>query len=142
MRLNEFFQWIVDNKKIVFILVACLVLVSTVIGFILGTVKRKSALPQYFLSEIEQSLSEYSEIPRDTLLLPDPALPPVNDPFPPFSFYIEQITSTQEEMEALPVRISELLRGRDIGVGVDVQPFLYQNEEYDVLMMKDQLSEP
>jgi hypothetical protein len=142
MRLNEFIQWVVENKKIVFIVIAILVLFSTVLGFILGTVKRKSVLPQYSSTEVEQSLSEYSEILRDTLLLPDPALPPVSDPFPPFSFYLERTASSKEEMEALPVRVSELIRNRNIGVEIEIQPFIYQNEEHDVLMKQDQLSEP
>jgi hypothetical protein len=116
-----------------------LVLLASGVGFILGTVKGRSSRS---LPEIEESVSTLIVPEQRRLLLPDPAIPQVIDPFPSFSFYFELTDLSQEELQPLPARVSELLRYRDVGVESNIQSFQFRSEEYEVLMQKEQLAEP
>jgi hypothetical protein len=140
--LNELIRWIQENRKLVLILFLFLVLISAGVGFVLGTVKGRSSSAVHSLSEIGESASTLTAPQQKRLLLPDPAIPHVIDPFPSFSFYFEHTDLSQEELKPLPTRVSELLRYRDVGVKTNIQPFQFRSEEYEVLMQSEQLAEP
>ena len=143
--MNDFFGWIRDNKRVVITIVVFLVVFSAVVGFITGTIKRRSSASQTKIAEIEkiiESRTEFAEKGKHKLLMPNPVIPHITEPFPKFTFYLDSSDADVKDLRPLPVRISELLRYRDVGISTDIKPFQFHNEETDILTVKDELAEP
>ena len=106
--------------------------------------KRRSRIKETFSPEleIEISSSSLSEDGRLELFIPEPVLPQVSDQFFDYSFYFDQNKDYIKSMELLPVKISELLKYRRIGITSDIKPFQINNKELDIIIQKDELAEP
>ena len=142
--MNEFLNWIKENVRITIIGLALLFIIVTALGFLLGTIKRRSMIEDTFSPEleIEISSSTLSDDGRPKLFIPEPVLPQVHDQFVDYSFYFDQNKDFINNVELLPVRISELLKYRRIGITSDIKPFQIHNKEFDIIIQRDELAEP
>jgi hypothetical protein len=133
--LNDLFRWAQENWKLMLGVLLVLVVLSSTLGFIFGTLKKRSREQRYSLSEIEKGLPQAPEGELPGVLLPAPVVPS-------FSFYFELTDPSPQESTPPPVRVSELLRYRDRGVESDVRAFRFESEEFEVLTKKEELAEP
>ena len=140
--MNDLFRWAQENWKLMLGVLLVLVVLSSTLGFIFGTLKKRSREQRYSLSEIEKGLPQAPEGELPGVLLPAPVVPSVIEPFPSFSFYFELTDPSPQESTPPPVRVSELLRYRDRGVESDVRAFRFESEEFEVLTKKEELAEP
>ena len=59
-----------------------------------------------------------------------------------FEPYFDEDESKTSELELIPVKISELLRYRKIGLESNIKAFQFNNEELDIITGKIELVEP
>lgn len=142
--MNELLNWIKENVRVAIIGFALLFIIVTALGFFLGTMKRRSRIEDTFSPELEIEISSFtlSEDGKPELFIPEPVLPQVSDQFVDYSFYFDQNKAFIRNMELLPVRISELLKYRRIGIKSDIKPFQINNKEFDIIIQRDELAEP
>lgn len=136
MQFNELMKQLSRNpRNLVLIMVGVLAL-SVLIGLLVGLARRKALLRE-MRAGIEETVEPRTEKPAG-LLLPDPvSLPGETDA--DFHFYLEE---HGPDLELLPIRVSDLLKNRSVGVEVDFKPFVYSGEELDVLSPQHELAEP
>ena len=142
--MNELLNWIKENVRIVIIGFALLFIIVTALGFLFGTMKRRSLIEDTFSPELEIEISNFtlSEDGKPELFIPEPVLPQVHDQFVDYSFYFDQNKDFINNVELLPVRISELLKYRRLGIASDIKPFQIHNREFDIITQRDELAEP
>ena len=142
--MNELLNWIKENVRVAIIGFVLLFIIVTALGFFLGTMKRRSRIKEAFSPELEIEISSLpsSVEGRPELFIPEPVLPQVSDQFFDYLFYFDQNKDHIKNMELLPVKISELLKYRRIGITLDIKPFQFHNVELDVIIQRDELAEP
>jgi hypothetical protein len=136
MQFNELVKQLARNpRNLVFIAVGVLTL-SVLIGLMVG-LARKKALLMEMRAGIEETVETRSEKPLG-FALPDPvSIPDETDA--DFHLYLEEHGPA---LELLPIRVSDLLKNRNVGVEVDFKPFVFSGEELDVLSPQHELAEP
>ena len=142
--MNNFYNWIKNNTRLVMIIMI-LIILSAAVGFTIGTIKRRAYRKDISFSDMEiDSLtsSALSDNQKPPFLMPEPVVPHIGDQFLKNLFYFDQNDSDLEKLKMIPVRISELLKYRDIGITSDIKPFQFHNEELDIITKKEELAEP
>lgn len=59
-----------------------------------------------------------------------------------YSFYYDGDYYDIDEEELVPVTASDLLKSRDVGEDAGIGTFSFRGQEYEVLTVTDELSEP
>ncbi len=116
---------------------------STSIGFLLGLTKREHPSGKSFeLDAAGGPASSLTENRDRLLLLPAPVIPHLDEASFKYSFYFDEDNSITGELELIPVKISELLKYREIGIESNIKAFQFNNEELDIITGKNELVEP
>ena len=121
------------------------IVLSTMIGFLLGLTKREHPTGEGFKLDAAgerltaSSLTENKDRP---LLLPAPVIPSLDEAIFKYSFYLDGDDSKTDGLELIPVKISELLKYREIGIEFHIKAFQFNNEELDIITGKNELVEP
>jgi len=152
--LNDFFGWlgktvkIGENTTVFIIVVAALVVVSVMVGSLFGTAAKKKAQREEggsALSVLELDESTYSPARPSGrgpgLILPEPVVPFLIGGSS-YSFYYDGDNYDLDKEELVPVHASDLLQRRDVGEDAGIGTFSFRGEEYEVLTVTDELSEP
>jgi len=143
MLLNELIDWIKENSRLVIIGVCALLILSAVVGAIIGMGKRRSAEDLTSVSmEDETLLSPAISEERGQLLLPEPYTPRLGRTFLEYTSYIEVHKDELERIHLLPVKLSDILQFRLPGEPVDIKPFRFSGEELDIVTTRNELAEP
>lgn len=143
--MNEILEWIKANTRLVMIGAIVIIVLSTAIGFLLGLTKRERGTGESFELDAAgerltaSSLTENKDLP---LLLPAPVIPTLDEASFKYSFYLDEDDSKTDELELIPVKISELLKYREIGFESNIKAFQFNNEELDIITGKNELVEP
>lgn len=143
--MNEILEWIKANTRLVMIGAIVIIVLSTAIGFLLGLTKRERGTGESFELDAAgerltaSSLTENKDLP---LLLPAPVIPTLDEASFKYSFYLDEDDSKTDELELIPVKISELLKYREIGIESNIKAFQFNNEELDIITGKNELVEP
>jgi hypothetical protein len=122
-----------------------IIVLSAVIGFLLGLAKRDPGTVESFELDAAgerltaSSLAENKDLP---LLLPAPVIPNLDVDGFKYLFYLDEDDSKTDEFEFIPVKISELLKYREIGFESNIKAFQFNNEELDIITGKNELVEP
>jgi hypothetical protein len=161
--LNEFLDWARKNARPLAAGAAGLLALSILIGFLIGHAQRSeygSALPpgatrtDRKMSDLKQGSrergGENAVTPQKGVMdgavnprmLPPPIVPGFDEGIPSFSFILDRADAVLKDMEPVPLKISELLENRAADVRPDVKPFVFNNEEFDVLVETNELAEP
>lgn len=143
--MNKLIEWISENIVLAVIATVVLLFISTTVGFTIGAVKRRAAGKESFETGVGRDLHQENALPvkkQQSLLLPGPSIPAAGGENDEYSFYLDRDESNINALNIIPVKISELLRYRDIGFKSDIKAFQFQNEELDVLIKKDELAQP
>lgn len=136
MRFSELAKKFTGNPRNLVLVAAGVLALSVLIGLFAGLAGRKTLL--------RDMRAGIEEAPRPTIvehvgmLLPAPVLLP-DDGDRTFHFFLEE---QGPDLDLLPVRVSDLLRNRAVGVEVECKPFIYSGEELDVLSPQHELAEP
>jgi hypothetical protein len=138
--LNDFIAVLRSNVKIIVPVAVIVIVLAIVIGVIVGLSGRSEV--EVTGDDVELRLREM-ELDRDEtgLLIPGPVVPRLYDDAPE-TFYLEQHPDYIESSEFMQVSVSELIEYRKRGVEVHFKPFQIENEELDILTVKDELAEP
>ncbi len=136
--MNDFIAVLRSNVKIIVPAAVIVIVLAIVIGVIVGLSGR---------SEVEVNVElrfREMELDRDEtgLLIPGPVVPRLFDEDAPETFYLEHHPEYIESFELMQVSVSELIEYRKRGVEVHFKPFQIENEELDILTVKDELAEP
>jgi hypothetical protein len=137
--LNSFIDWIRNNTQAVTVIFIVLFFISIGLGFTLGLVKRRKEASS---PEFTVTIPQEAEKNPSPFILPPPIVPGVLNKSSSFSFYFEENLSSIDQMELLPFEIPDLLENSDTGNRSDVKIFRFQDQEFDILMRKDDLAEP
>lgn len=142
--MNNFLEWIKSNTRIVIITFLGLVIISAIIGFGVGVVKRQPSSESMVSIEQEQiSIEEYVPDNREQLLfIPQPVVPQINGEKSEYSFYYNQKNLKLDDLELVPAKPSELIESKDFGIESDIKAFQFMGEELDILTEKEELFEP
>ncbi len=141
--MNNFLEWIKSNTRIVIITLLGLVIISIIIGFGVGVVKRQPSESRVSIEEEQISIEEYVQNKREQLLfIPQPVVPQINGEKPEYSFYYNQKNLILEDLEVIPAKLSELIESKDFGIESDIKAFQFMGEELDILTEKEELFEP
>ena len=136
--MNDFIAVLRSNVKIIVPATVIVIVLAILIGVIVGLSGR---------SEVEVNVElrfREMELDRDEtgLLIPGPVVPHLFDDDAPGTFYLEDHPVYIESFELMQVSVSELIEYRKRGVEVHFKPFQIENEELDILTVKDELAEP
>ena len=138
--MNDFFDVLRSNVRIVIPAAVLVVILAVVIGIIVG-LKNAS---DYTGSEetVETGWRETGpERDESGLLVPGPVVPSLSQGNSK-NMYPEQQTDYIELFELKQVSVSELIESRKRGVEVHFKPFRVENVEFEILSEKDELAEP
>ena len=143
--MNEIFEWVKTNSRLVLFGTVAAIVLSTFIGFLLGLSKREPAPEtkvQIDIADEAINAGSLKEIKGKRLLLPEPVIPILNEVKNKYSFYLDEDRSSAKGLELIPEKISDLLKHRDIGLDSDIKAFQFNNEELDIITDKTELAEP
>jgi hypothetical protein len=143
--LNDLFEWVKANARLVLLGTIAAILLSIVIGFLLGLAKRgRSPESRIQIDAVDEPVTEsiLAEKKEKIMLLPRPVIPILNEGKNKYSFYLDGDNSEAGRLELIPVKISDLLRHREIGLDLDIKAFQFNNEELDIITDKNELVEP
>lgn len=143
--MNNFIEWINENIRVVILFSLGLVLLSFVIGLSIGLAKRKSQREKLLTIKQEQRvLNEKSILTKKekTFLMPKPVIPPIGKGFSGYEFHFSQNDINIENLELIPIKLSELLKYSRIGLTPEIEPFQFSGEELEVLIYKNEIAEP
>jgi hypothetical protein len=138
--LNDFFDVLRSNVRIIVPAAVLVVILAVVIGIIVGL----NNASDYTVSEepVETRLREMGPDRDETgLLVPGPVVPSLSQDNSE-NMYPDQQTDYIESFELKQVSVSELIEYRRRGVEVHFKPFRIENVEYEILSEKDELAEP
>jgi hypothetical protein len=138
--LNEFLEWMRKNAMALAAGAAGLLVLSAVIGFVIGRSQRGSATRNGEAKEVQPNGVRFET--SNSSMLPAPIVPDIDEGSPSFSFILDGADAFLADMELLPLRYSDLLANRAADVQPHVKPFVLNNEEFDVLMEANELAEP
>ncbi len=144
----EFLEWARRNARALAAGAAGMLVLSVVIGFLVGRAQRSGQGDSRRPAEGQSA--DLKQAPRTAggygataaAMLPSPIVPDFDEGAPSFSFVLDRADAVLMDMEPVPLRISDLLANKAADVQPDVKPFVYNNEEFDVLMKADELAEP
>ena len=138
--MNDIFDVLRSNVRIIIPAALLVVILAVVIGIIVGL----NNASDYTVSEetVETGLREMG-LDRDEsgLLVPGPIVPSLSQENLE-NIYPDQQSDYIESFELKQVSVSELIEYRKRGVEVHFKPFLIENVEYEILIEKDELAEP
>ena len=139
--MNDFIGVLRSNVKIIVPAAVIVIVLAIVIGVIVGLSGRSEV--EVVGDDFELRLREM-ELDRDKtgLLIPGPVVPRLFDEDAPETFYLEHHPEYIESFELMQISVSELIEYRKRGVEVHFKPFQIENEELDILTVKDELAEP
>ena len=143
--MNEIFEWVKANVRIVLLGTIAAIVISILIGFLLGLAKsRPDPEARIRIDTIDEQIAAESLTKKreKRLLLPAPVIPILNEVKNKYSFYLDEDISNASGLELLPAKISDLLKHRDIGLDSDIKAFQFNNEELDIITDKNDLAEP
>jgi hypothetical protein len=146
--LNEFLEWARKNARTLAVGAAGLLVLSVVVGFLVGRAQRVGR-PEERRPAEEQG-GDAKRAPRageasgaaSAAMLPSPIAPDFDEGARSFSFVLDRADAVLKDMKPVPLRISDLLANKAADVQPDVKPFVYDNEELDVLIKANELAEP
>lgn len=160
MKLNDFSRWFGKtgwlgktgwfgkNTTAFIIVVAAAVVVSVMVGSLFGNAAKKRAQREKqgpALSVLELDESTYSPARSSQrgpgLILPESVVPLLTEGSS-YSFYYDGDYYDIDEEELVPVTASDLLKSRDVGEDAGIGTFSFRGQEYEVLTVTDELSEP
>jgi hypothetical protein len=143
MQLNDFSEWIRHNITVIIIVLATSVVLSVVVGSLIGSAAKKRMQPARSSVDIDraEALSTEFTPPEPSLLLPKPIVPSFIQSSP-YSFYYDGNYYDINEEELLPVTVSELLAGSEAQEDLEIEAFSIWGKEHTVLTLRDELSEP
>jgi hypothetical protein len=142
--LNEFLEWVRKNAGPLIAGAAGLLILSVLAGFVIGHARRDgygSVRPQSGEVKAESQARNGIETPNPRTL-PKPVVPGFDEGVPSYSFILDRADAVLMDMEPVPLKISDLVEHRAADVQSDVKPFVFNNEEFDVLVKTDELAEP
>ena len=136
--MNDFIAVLRSNVKIIVPAAVIVIVLAIVIGVIVGLRGRSEGEVnvELQLREIEPDRDETG------LLIPGPVVPRLFDEDAAETYYLEHHPGYIESFELMQVSVSELIEYRKRGVEVHFKPFQIENEELDILTVKDELAEP
>lgn len=143
--MNKLIEWVKENVILAVIVSVGLLFISAAVGFTIGIVKRRSAGKESFEIGVSRDFFQENTMPvkkQQSLLLPKPLILTAGGEYYEYSFYLDRDESNINELSIIPVKLSELLKYRDIGLKSDIKVFQFQNEELDVVIKKDELAQP
>lgn len=151
--MNEFLEWARKNARSLAAGAAGLLALSVLIGFLIGRAQRgeyRSALPPGVTRAGRAQGGELTGTPQkgeragvpNPRILPPPIVPGFDENMPSFSFILDRADAVLKDMEPVPLKISDLLENRAADVQPNVKPFVFNNEEFDVLVETNELAEP
>lgn len=143
--MNKLIEWVKENIILAVIVSVGLLFISATVGFTIGIVKRRSAGKESFEIGVSRDFFQENTMPvkkQQSLLLPKPLILTADEEYYEYSFYLDRDESNINELSIIPVKLSELLKYRDIGLKSDIKVFQFQNEELDVVIKKDELAQP
>jgi hypothetical protein len=119
---------------------AGLLVLSVVIGFVIGRSRRGEATRSGDAERVTPKSETYGT--SSASMLPAPIAPDIDGGSPSFSFILDRADAFLANLETVPLRYSDLLANKAADVQPDVKPFVFNNEEFDVLMEANELAEP
>jgi hypothetical protein len=148
--LNDFLQWLQSNGRALAIAAAGLLILSVLVGLAVGLAKRKAdgrrvqGETSLFETSGENAVDERGErkSPISIFDLPPSIVPEIEQKISSYSFYLDRPERVLDGLDVIPLKTSDLLKGRAVDVEPDVEPFFFENEEYDVLMRSYEPEEP
>lgn len=136
MRFSELMHRLFENPRILVLAAGGVLLLSVLIGLFAGLARRQDLL-RSMRDGLEETVPNVEREPAG-LLLPGPVPPPGGEN-QKYRFHLEE---HGPDLDLLPVKVSDLLRNRAVGVDVEYKPFIYSGEELDVLSPENELAEP
>jgi hypothetical protein len=141
MRLNDILSIIRKNSKLILFAALGCILLSAALGLAIGLLRNPSQ-PD-FLDEIERMAEESRPGEKDIgFIMPAPIVPGFGGEDLDHTFYFDRHPEFIDNIEMVPVKISELILYRKKGLQLDLKPFEFMGEELDVLTTQDELAEP
>ena len=146
--MNEFLEWARKNARSLAVGAAGLLALSVLIGFLIGRAQRGEHQRVLPLEDRPRSVGMKGELQPDeraganSRLLPPPIATSFDERESSFSFVLDGADATIADMEPVPLKISDLLENKAADVQPDVKPFVFNNEEFDVLVTTNELAEP
>jgi hypothetical protein len=136
MRFSELMHRLFESPRVLVLAAGGVLLLSVLIGLFAGLARRQDLL-RSMRDGLEETAPPAEREPAG-LLLPDPLSPPGGE-YQKYRFHLEE---HGPGLDLVPVRVSDLLRNRAVGVDVEYKPFIYSGEELDVLSPEHELAEP
>ena len=140
MRLSDIVQAVHDNMRLVLIGGLAALVFAVALGLVLGLSRRIPA-DRTDMQEILHGDGPLAGSDEPNLLMPPPAVPPEARSGSRYLFTLDDTTPI-EELDTVPVSVSELLANRKQGLEADFKPFVYLGEELDVLWTVKEIVEP
>ncbi len=141
---NDVASSIRENMRVVLIGALGVILVSSAIGFVAGTVQKKKAQKALHRAYQEERVhSRGGEFPEMTgkIPIPDPIIPKSADSTG-FILYDDRYSDILDKTEMDPGKLSDLLSGKGRGLSVNFKPFVFKGEEMDILTDSGDIVEP
>jgi hypothetical protein len=139
--LNDFYEILRDNIRIIIPAAVVVVVIAVVIGIFVGLRNPSGPGVSGELAELLQR-----DIPPDRdetgLFVPGPVVPRLYDSALSEDMYPGQRTDYLDSLEFKNIDTSELIEHRPRGVEVHIKPFRIENVELEILSEKDELAEP
>jgi len=141
--LNNFSDWINQNKRSLIFLFVALVVLSSLIGSIFGIIRSKSYIDKSSLAQKEENTVVKRTIKeKNILLLPYPIIPNFDENFSEYQFYFNEENSNLSSLRLIPITPEELMKYKSINIENEIKAFEFDNEKLDILTEKKELSEP
>ena len=139
--MSDFLEPVRKNLKVIVVAAVAAIAVAVAVGFIIGMSQRKPAFEE--LEAMPFTAGTKEPVQGVTgLLIPQPVFPRIaaDDEHGTLSF--DRHPEFIDEIELMPVKLSELIMHRERGVQSEVKPFQFMGEELDILTSVNEIAEP
>ncbi len=144
MQWNEVVSILRENARIIVIGAFGVIVLSAAIGFVAGITQRKKVQESSRRThQVEGKYSggvEFSE-GAGVIPIPDPIIPKSADSSG-FMLYNDRYSDILDSTEMDFGKLSDLFGGIDMGLSVDIKPFVFKGEEMDILTDREDIIEP
>ena len=139
--MNDIFDVLRSNAKIIVTAAVLVILLAIVIGVVVG-LRNPSELA--VSGDFVEPGQRENDPNRDAtgLLVPGPVVPRLFKNDATGVYFLEQHTEYIESLEFKKISVSELIEYRKRGVELHFKPFQVENVDLEILTVKDELAEP